>query len=50
MRRRLTKWRKAMSTSNDGNQKGCLGCHGFQESFGAFHEPLGIGLIHTSPR
>jgi hypothetical protein len=24
-----------------------LGCHGFQESFKAFHGPLDIGLIHT---
>jgi hypothetical protein len=47
MRCRLMKWRKAMSTSKDGNQKGCLGCHGLWACLGDFHGPLDIGLIHT---
>ena len=41
---------KAQSTSNDGNQKGCLGCHGLLTDFGAFQFPLDTGLFHTHPR
>ena len=36
---------QGMSTPNDGNQKGCFGCHGLRAFLGDFRGPLGTGLI-----